>query len=114
MKIIERMARGMAQKHACFFAPDDLVSLCIPYTPASMALIARGIHKKLDDGAYMPFWEIFVPEARAAIEAMREPTEAMLEVVTDPILRLGEPTLPRVQQWRDALWRAMIDKALSE
>ena len=38
----------------------------------------------------------------------REPTEEMLRVETNPILRLGDVELPRVQQWRYALYKAMI------
>lgn len=46
-------------------------------------------------------WRIYRPEARRAIEAMREPTEAMYAVNYDN----GEGAL---------IWRTMIDAALTE
>lgn len=51
-------------------------------------------------------------DVRRMIEALREPTAEMLAIRTEPVLRVGDPELPRVQQWRDALWRGMIDEAL--
>lgn len=51
--------------------------------------------------------------ARAAIEAMREPTEAMLNA------KYGPENYERVSGWLDSLdaetvWQAMIDVALEE
>ncbi len=47
--------------------------------------------------------------ARAAIAAMREPTEAMLDALDDP--DAAERLLQRAS-WREDIWRAMIDGAL--
>ncbi len=109
MTMIEKVARAMAEKHECFFGPDDLVSLMVPFTPSSMSLMARGIHRKLDDGAYLPFWEIFVPEARTAIEAMRTPTIEM-KIGGHERIPVDNPAPLDAQH----IWSAMIDKALSE
>jgi hypothetical protein len=38
-------------------------------------------HQKLDDACYVPLWKLFEPFAKAAIEAMRDPSPGMLEVV---------------------------------
>lgn len=71
-------------------------------------------------------WETLVPSARAAIEAMREPTEAMLkaahqqayEVVAEEIGD-ADPALVFVDEEENArtvtrYHRAMIDAALKE
>lgn len=69
--------------------------------------VLKEISRRLtrDDAQRLPDGFVIVP---------REPTPEMLTVRTEPILRLGEPHLPRVQQWRDALWRAMVDAALAQ
>lgn len=56
-----------------------------------------------------PFWTFYIPEARAAIEAMREPTKEMS--------RNGElgPSAAQVRLMRcdqDDFYRLMIDRAL--
>lgn len=51
-------------------------------------------------------WTLYVPQARAAIAAMREPTEAMMEAGRD----LG----PSEALITGNEYRAMIDAALSE
>lgn len=50
----------------------------------------------------VPYWRTFIPDARAAIQAMREPTKAMVLAGYDD----GEPTDCA------AHWRSMIDEAL--
>lgn len=50
-------------------------------------------------------WQAFLPEARAAIEAMREPTEEM--VWSHEVPHYGP------DEAREA-WRAMIDAAMKE
>jgi hypothetical protein len=51
--------------------------------------------------------EYWITAARAAIEAMREPTDAMLEFRL--FFGSGEAC-----QWAPHVWRAMIDAALGE
>ena len=46
-------------------------------------------------------WKLYVPKARAAIEAMREPTEAIRQIKTMSISYGAED-----------IWRTMIDEAL--
>jgi hypothetical protein len=50
-------------------------------------------------------WQLHLPAARASLEVLREPSDAMLEAAT--------PGLP---DWGDlpADWRAMIDHVLGE
>lgn len=57
---------------------------------------------RLDD-AVERGWEFCAVEAQAAIEAMREPTEAMVRVLSPPL----SPESARTH------WRACIDEALS-
>lgn len=78
------------------------------------------VSKALDD-----HWDISLREfvegyeeacARAVIEAMREPTEAMIEAGMDADCRewrrnLGD-RLPTVEECQANDWRAMIDAAL--
>ncbi len=57
-------------------------------------------HKRTD-GKALPRWQLYVPKARAAIAAMREPTEAMIDATGS--------------DWGSQLednWQAMIDEAL--
>jgi len=55
-----------------------------------------------------PSWESCFPMARAAIEAMREPTEAMVWAGrADHLTVDGE-------EWSKPIWQAMIDAALED
>lgn len=54
----------------------------------------------------------FAKIARAAVEAMREPTEAMLEVAQDMYEPVGDRAMWPPEP-KDA-WPAMIDAALTE
>lgn len=47
-----------------------------------------------------------VPEGYVAVPL--EPTEAMLSVKVSPLLRLGNPKLPSVQEWRRHIYKAML------
>lgn len=65
-----------------------------------------------------PRWQWWVPEARAAIEAMKEPTEAMLLAATRAEFSKSDSE-GSWTEWpeRDAVeaaWPAMISAALSE
>ena len=53
----------------------------------------------------IPVW---YPRARAAIEALREPTEEMMMAGNGPANRSEWPTSPK------DVWKAMIDEALKE
>jgi hypothetical protein len=52
-----------------------------------------------------PRWKLYVDQSRAAIEAMREPT--------DPMIHAGEALEPDTLQFVPDYWRAMIDAALT-
>lgn len=63
-----------------------------------------------------PLWQLYVPKARTVIQAIRKPSEAMIEI--------GGRTIAKMD-WRDpdedpqvvsaiCAWEDMIDAALSE
>ncbi|MBN9504970.1 MAG: hypothetical protein J0I69_02995 [Altererythrobacter sp.] len=52
-----------------------------------------------------PLWQDYLPEARAVLEAIREPSDAMLEV---------DARRPDGSFYPEDHWRAMIDAALEE
>lgn len=54
-------------------------------------------------------WQAFLPEARAAIEAMREPTEAMIESAIPIVPDCGSP-----HNYPEPIWQEVIDAALKE
>lgn len=66
----------------------------------------------------------YAPKARAAIEAMREPTEAMIDVplFNDPsaVFKIGGRTIDATKKYesrrdlRPYIYRAMIDAALKD
>lgn len=69
--------------------------------------------------AYSGYWRPKVTEALARLRALGfaivpvEATDAMLMVDVRPsALILGSPNIPRVQQWRRQIWRAMVDAAM--
>jgi hypothetical protein len=76
--MIERVARALCVYYEC--NPDALINML--------------------DGE--PLWTIYKPEAFAAIKAMRQPTEAML----DAEITSSHPS-------RKEVWRGMIEAALS-
>jgi hypothetical protein len=58
-------------------------------------------------------WRMFVPKARVAIEAMREPTEAMLDAARD--VTNGQAFFANYPRKIDAMvHRSMIDAALGQ
>lgn len=68
-------------------------------------------------------WKMFLDEARAAIEAMREPTDAILAATEDVVtghddFACGDGTLylsyPGFHEYAKTAWQAMIDAALNE
>lgn len=66
------------------------------------------------DGADEP-WECFVVHARAAIEAMRKPREAMLRAAHDgPLLADDHEMDGKVREWLADMWQAMLTAALEE
>ena len=85
--------------------------------------VARSICGTMSGAGDDHQWEMFVDEARAAIEAMREPTEAQLEAAENIVvgfddfacgdgnIYLGIPGYP--QKARD-VWAALVDAALKE
>jgi hypothetical protein len=68
------------------------------------AICASGVCIDPDSYDVDRYWRRWIPEARAAISAMREPTEAM---------KRAADRLPDVMSVGDE-WRAMIDEALKD
>lgn len=86
----ERVARALSEEYGI---PPDHIWNRIVEKPGETPVVFG-----------QPAWQRFVKDARVAIEAMREPTKAMIEA-----------------GWADALaedagatWKSMIDAALSE
>lgn len=81
---------------------------------AAQSFEAAGNDKPGPSAAAERRWPHFVPQARTAIEAMREPTEAMLRA--SPLIGTG---ITEKGDWAtntrpaQAVWPAMIDAALS-
>jgi hypothetical protein len=71
--------------------------------------VADGMHPEAvsNDEDQVPVWTLYVDDARAAIEAMREPTEAMVGSGADHDAEGGGTGNPI------AIYTAMIDAALS-
>jgi len=78
-EMVERVAKAMA----CLWLPEEV---------ARRKEVARQLE----------------PIARAAIAAMREPTEAMVKAARNPIVR----PMPHITEIVRAEWKAMIDAAL--
>lgn len=70
--------------------------------------VARAIGKTYSRQAQT--FDGWLPHARAAIAAMREPTEGMIKAARDPRTANGSPVSKGVHD----TWQAMIDAALAE
>ena len=80
--------------------------------------VADGMHPEAasNDDDEIPAWTLYVDGARAAIEAMREPTETMVVSANDATT-LGDEGVHRItidMQGANEVWAAMIDAALKE
>lgn len=108
MSMVERVARAICNSKTCegFMCCEN---------PAQMG---RRHDCPVKKGYY-------TDAARAAIEAMREPTEAMEEAADDPVhselAKQGQFSIENYGKlafasypFSVAVWQAMIDKALSE
>lgn len=87
-EIVERVARVLCQRNG--YDPDSIEPGDLPRVDGRL--------KNGDPGHFL--WREFVAPARAAIEAMREPTDGMLEA------RFGNDAL--------GCWQDMIDAALAK
>lgn len=82
-------------------------------TDTKLDQIARAIYERRNGHGCKPWSKLtkshqvpYLGDARAAVEAMREPTEAQVQDARKH--HEGEPYLPY------SLWRAMIDSILTE
>lgn len=97
MTMVERVARALCTQHyEKRFAPIK----GNPHAPHIMMNVEGN-------------WHLFVDPARAAIEAMKEPTERMLDAHWE---QTGESILmrPRVHLRAQRMFEAMIQAALEE
>jgi len=58
-------------------------------------------------------WEAFIPQARAVIEALREPTEEMISAMCKPV-GPGKSLLENDKAAARVYWHRMIDAALKD
>lgn len=64
-------------------------------------------------GVELPWWRIYEHQAVAAIEAMREPTEAMCHAEAEDTMGSRRPLGEYLDDYDAAgVWRGMIDEAL--
>jgi hypothetical protein len=72
--------------------------------------VAKALAKSTDQSEY---WTNYVVQARAAIAAMREPTDAMKDAATDLEDFLDKSQADNGALW-PFIWQAMIDACLQE
>ena len=93
MNMIERVARAICRKRG--FNPEELTQ----------------VHA-------IKYWCLFIPDARAVFEVMRDPTDAMIEA--ERIGSVGkcfpsDGTQQEMNAWAVTnSWQAMIDQALKD
>lgn len=96
-----------------------------PVEAVARALAQRSIHERstgftVDTVIYdghnrpVPYWHLFIPDARAALAAIRTPTAGMIEAMSNAaiqqILDLDEIEDSEIF----AIWHAAIDAAMEE
>lgn len=98
MNMVEKVARAIAADEGAYDA-DEMLDLAADATVEGYTDI-------------VPFWVLFASKARAAIEAMREPTEEMKKEGAAKIRNFTavKSEYPRTT----ATWQAMIDAALED
>ena len=101
-EIIERVARALCTADGC--SPDAIVGI----VPEVLSVPPPDIA--------MPAWRNYVDKARAAIVAMREPTDDMLEAGAFYFLsdRDAGPTLDPERNLARSTYRAMLETALKD
>jgi hypothetical protein len=99
MDMVERVARALCARLGR--DPDTLGPSIVVTDMGSMGIAATF------NGPPEPAWKSYEAEARAAIEAMREPTEAMVEAGSDAPIMNYDGNDPR------DVWRLMISAALT-
>jgi hypothetical protein len=101
-EIIERVARALCTADGC--SPDAIVGI----VPEVLSVPPPDIA--------MPAWRNYVDKARAAIVAMREPTDDMLEAGAFYFTSNGDagPTLDSERNLARSTYRAMLETALKD
>lgn len=104
-EMVERVARAMAQNIG---DPDALCSQDMLQYATDVRYGVVGLHFKAPDHAYRPLWQLMVPAAKAAIEAMRGPSRQMLQSGIDASYHHED------FDSCEAIWTAMIDVSLGK
>jgi hypothetical protein len=68
----------------------------------------------LNERKYRPYWTVRIPEARASILAMREPSPAMLDAFVSRALQVQVSGEGGWTQYAIGQWQQMVDAALRE
>lgn len=98
MTPVEAAARALATQYLERKPNIDL-------TPDSIVTVTRNEHG--------PYWMIFVADARAALAAIRTPTEGMIEAIGTVLVRSGEKR-SNAPVMAPVIWQAAIDAAMEE
>lgn len=105
-EMVEKVARAICRVQGR--DPNSPVA----WSAATVGAKEAGVSRIIDQPSY-PRWHEFKAEARAAIAAMREPTEAMEIAGCDAFSRkFDDPGVAAVSP--EVAWRAMIDAAMKE
>jgi hypothetical protein len=78
------------------------------------AICASGVCIDPDSYDVDRYWRRWIPEARAAISAMREPTPAMLDTFVSRALQVSVSGEGGWTQYAIGQWQQMIDAALRD
>ena len=97
--MVERVARAICAETGCI--PDAMIGPNETLTNTGLGFSGFG------DSKSHAQWEFYKAEARAAMRAMREPTEAMLVAGDDWL------TNADCRTEASAVWRSMLGSALS-
>jgi hypothetical protein len=107
MTPIERVARAICE--ASGIRPDDEITFAQPYRAETLG---AAFYKKAHE-PFQPAWRFFVRHAYAAIEGLREPSEAVCDAVVEALLDRGLDVMVNGSD-ANLVIGAMIDAALKE
>ena len=99
MTPLERAARALCKIHG--IDPDELRS---DLERDTMGTVVSG----------QPAWRMFERDCRAVLQAIREPSKAMVGAGAANMDHEGETSSQELQERSRAVWQAMIDAALEE
>lgn len=107
MTPLERVARAICE--ASGIRPDDEITFVQPYRAETLG---APFYKKAHE-PFQPAWRFFIRHAYAAIEGMREPSEAVCDTVAEALLDRGLDVMVNGSDAKVVI-DAMITTALKE